>query len=325
MQEGPTNNADNALVQKKSMAILLSTYNGEKFISEQIDSLLAQTYQDFHVYINDDCSTDSTLEIAIGYAEAHPEKITVTQNEANSGGAKHNAISLMVRHRADYLMLCDQDDVWMPDKIARTLAKMQELEARLGSSTPLLVHTDLEVVDASLETIQPSFREAMNSNFSKRKLNNLIIQNITTGCTVMYNRALADLITAEPAFLVMHDWWLGIVASAFGHIEAVQAPTILYRQHVENVIGARDVRTFRYKLERLKNYRDVQHAVDTTYRQAASFLAMYADRLTSDQVRLLADYSNIPNRNKLMKWVTICRLGTFKNGIGRKIAQFLFI
>jgi len=307
------------------LAILLSAYNGEQFIADQLDSLLQQTYQDFHIYACDDCSTDSTYAIVQDYCARYPGKITTTRNTQNSGGAKHNAIKLMIEHREDYLMLCDQDDVWLPDKIATTLAKLKAMEARYGVDVPLMVHTDLEVVDAQLQTIQATFWAAMNNNCRKNKLHNLIIQNIITGCTVMYNRALAELIWAEPRFMVMHDWWLGLAAAAFGHIEPMETQTIKYRQHAHNDIGAKDVRTLRYKLNRLLNYGDVKQAVNMTYQQAESFLEMYRERLTAEQIKLLAEYSAIPTRNKLMKWVTICRLRTFKNGVGRKIAQFLFI
>ena len=307
------------------LAILLSAYNGEQFIADQIDSLLQQTVQDFHIYISDDCSTDSTYEIIQSYCDRYPEKITATRNAHNSGGARHNAIRLMIERRADYLMLCDQDDVWLPDKIALTLAKLKDMESAYGIDTPLMVHTDLEVVDEQLQTIQTSFWAAMNSNSRKNKLHNLIIQNIITGCTVMYNRALANLICEEPEFMIMHDWWLGLVATTFGHIEPLYDRTIKYRQHAHNDIGAKDVRTLGYKFNRLLNYGEVKHAVNMTYQQAESFLKMYRERLTAEQIRLLSEYSAIPNHNKLMKWVTICRLGTFKNGVGRKIAQFLFI
>jgi len=307
------------------LAILLSAYNGEQFIADQIDSLLQQSFQDFHIYVSDDCSTDSTYEIIQDYCARYPEKISVTRNTSNSGGAKHNAIQLMIKHREDYLMLCDQDDVWLPNKIAITLAKLKEMEACYGVNVPLMVHTDLEVVDAQLLTIQSSFWAAMNCNSRKNKLHNLIIQNIITGCTVMYNRALAELIWAEPTFMVMHDWWLGLAAAAFGYIEPMEIQTIKYRQHAHNDIGAKDVRTLRYKFNRLMNYGDVKQAVNMTYRQAESFLKMYRERLNAEQIRLLVEYSGIPSHNKVMKWVTICRLGTFKNGVGRKIAQFLFI
>jgi len=303
----------------------LSVYNGEQFIADQLDSLLQQTYQDFHIYACDDCSTDSTYAIIQDYCARYPGRIAATRSAQNSGGAKHNAIRLMIEHREDYLMLCDQDDVWLPNKIEITLAKLKEMENRYGIDVPLMVHTDLEVVDAQLETIQPSFWAAMNSNCYKNKLHNLVIQNIITGCTVMYNRALAELIWAEPGFMVMHDWWLGLAAAAFGYIEPMEIQTIKYRQHANNDIGAKDVRTMSYKFKRLLNYGEVKHAVNMTYRQAESFLEMYRERLTAEQIRLLVEYSAMPNHNKVKKWITICRLGTFKNGVGRKIAQFLFI
>ena len=213
------------------ISILLASYNGEKYIAEQIESLLGQTIQDFKLFICDDKSTDGTFNIVAEYSQKHPEKIFAEQNSENSGGTKHNFLRMMINHKADYVMLCDQDDVWLPDKIEVTLARMKDMESEYGADTPLLVHTDLKVVNENLKTVSPSFKAAMNANYEKTRLRNQIIQNTLTGCTAMYNRALANLITDIPRFTVMHDWWLNVTASAFGRISAIDAQTVLYRQH----------------------------------------------------------------------------------------------
>jgi glycosyltransferase involved in cell wall biosynthesis len=309
------------------ISILLASYNGEAFIAEQIESLLAQTVRDFRLYISDDKSTDATFSIICEYAAAYPGKIFISQNESNSGGAKHNFISMMVGHKDDYVMLCDQDDVWLPDKIEVTLARMKETEACFGAATPILVHTDLRVVDKRLRTVYPSYRVAMHADYSRTRLNNLLVQNTLTGCTAMYNRALADLITVPPPYTVMHDWWLMLVASVFGKIEAIDdAQTILYRQHGGNEIGAKDVRSMRYKMNRMLNYNDVKRALDETYRQAAGLLSVFGDALPSGAAKLIAEYCDIPNhRFKPYRWLKICRLGVLKYGFTRKIANFLFV
>jgi hypothetical protein len=215
--------------------------------------------------------------------------------------------------------------VWLPSKIEITLAKMQVMEAEHGADTPLLVHTDLRVVDEKLETVSPSYKAAMNADYSKTKLRNLIIQNTVTGCTAMYNRALAELIIGTPQYMVMHDWWLVMVASAFGSIASLEGQTVLYRQHSGNEIGAKDVRTLRYKINKLINYSEVKEAIRITYLQAQSFLGLYESKLSSEQKALLSIYCDIPNHCKLVRWITICRLGVLKNGIARKIANFIFI
>ena len=110
-----------------SLAILLATYNGEKFLPEQMDSLFSQTYADFVIYAHDDGSTDQTVGILRQYEKKYPEKLVILEYEPQ-GGAKNNFYSLMQRIDADYYMFCDQDDVWHPEKIEKTLKKILELE-----------------------------------------------------------------------------------------------------------------------------------------------------------------------------------------------------
>ena len=307
------------------ITILLAAYNGEKYISDQIDSLLSQTVQDFRLHICDDKSTDETFAIATEYAKKHPGKIFAAQNEENTGAAKLNFIKMMTEHRDDYMMLCDQDDIWLPDKIKTTLAKMQELETRHGTETPLLVHTDLRVVDEKLDTISPSFKLAMNADYKKTRLRNQVIQNTLTGCTAMYNRALAELITETPPYMVEHDWWLMLVASAFGKIDTVYEQTILYRQHDRNQIGAKDVRTLKYKINKLLKYEEVKKAIDITYLQAQSLIDVFKNKLSSEQNKLLVEYCDVPNHIKPVRWIKIVNLGVLKNGFSRKIAHFIFV
>ena len=311
-------------LQLAMISILLASYNGEKFIAEQIESVLCQTVQDFYLYIRDDKSTDGTLSIVNGYAERYANKVFVSQNEANSGGAKHNFMNMMIERKDDYVMLCDQDDVWRQDKIEVTLNEMLKLEKIYNYKTPLLVQTDLVVVDENLETLSPSYKIAMNMDYRRTKLENLVIQNTLTGCTVMYNHALADLITEDPPFMVMHDWWLMLVASAFGKIGSLDSKTVLYRQHGENEIGAKDVRSIRYRVDRLRDYGDAKRAINETYLQAQSFLEAFKHKLCSRSKKLLSDYGDIPNHRKLARWIIMCRLGTYKNNVSRKIAQFVF-
>jgi len=307
------------------IAILLASYNGEQFIAEQIKSLLAQTVQDFKIYINDDKSTDATWKIVSDFAKENPDKIVIYQNEVNSGAAEHNFINMMIKCKDDYIMLCDQDDVWLPNKIELTFSKMKTMEAEFGKDTPLLVHTDLTVVDENLEIVSPSFKAAMNANYGKMKLRNQIIQNTLTGCTVMYNKALASLITDIPQYMVMHDWWLMLCAAAFGKIAALDEQTILYRQHRKNEVGAKDVRTLSYKFKRFFNYSEIKTALNITYMQAQSFYTMFEGKLSDSQKKLLTAYCDIPNHNKFVRAYKIWHLGTLKNGFSRRVAQFMFI
>ncbi|MCI1958140.1 MAG: glycosyltransferase family 2 protein [Clostridia bacterium] len=307
------------------ISILLASYNGEKYISQQIESVLNQTYRDFVLYINDDCSTDKTYEIAKAYETKYPEKIKVTQNQKNSGGAKYNFIDMMINHKDDYIMLCDQDDVWMPDKIKITLRKMHNIEMKSGEGKPILVHTDLKIVDEELNIISPSFKKFMCADYNKAKLNNLLIQNIITGCTVMYNRALSKLIKEPEGYIVMHDWWLAIIASAFGSIQHVDEATILYRQHGNNSIGVRNMRSIKFILTYMVRLKKIKKALADTYCQAEVFYRTYEKEISNKQKKLLKTYCMIPKKNKVAKIFTVFKLKTFKNGIVRNIGYILYI
>ena len=308
------------------ISILMATYNGEAFVSAQIDSLLRQTEQGFVLYAQDDCSNDKTFSILEQYASLYPEKIKVSRNACNSGSARMNFLSLLNAHDGDYLMFCDQDDVWLPDKIERTLSAMRQAEQTYGKETPILVHTDLSVVDADLAVTHPSFREMSNLDFRRTALNSLLVQNTVTGCTVMLNRALRNRIVPVPEGCAMHDWWLALAASSFGHIVALENErTVLYRQHTANEIGAKDASSAGYILGRLFRVRDTQNGIQATYRQAEAFLAAYESQLSESQAALLREYSRIPQHGKLGRIRQLCRLKTWKQGIIRVLGQIFFI
>ena len=315
--------------------ILMATYNGEKYLSGQIDSLLAQTVTDFSILIADDGSSDGTWDIISHYISKFPDKISAFRKRENSGGSKYNFLDLMAGDHADlikanqiksnYYMLCDQDDIWQPDKIEKTLAKMKELETKSGIDLPILIHTDLQVVDPDLKVISPSYKRAMNSNFNRTALHQVIIQNILTGCTAMYNQPLARLLIRKPKYCIMHDWWLLLVAAAFGKVSHINDATILYRQHDKNEIGAKDVRKFSYKMNRLIHGGQVRQAIFNTFLQAESFLDTYNDMLTPKQKDIIEKYCAIPLMGKLKRWHTIYNLKSYKNGFSRNIAYFIFV
>ena len=305
--------------------ILLAAYNGEKFIREQIDSLLAQTVQDFKLFVSDDRSTDSTDAILRDYARAWPEKIFVSRRQENTGSPKHNFTRMMIEHKSDYVMLCDQDDVWLPDKIEKSLREMQAMERLYGSDLPIAITTDLSVVDAELRLIAESCARFMNGDGVKTSLSSVIVQCPLTGCTAMYNRALADLIRAEPDYMVMHDWWLALAASAFGKIGRIPEPTVLYRQHGENNTGAKNMRSLKFIVYKMTHSEEMKSAIDNTYTQARSFLEVYRDDLLEHQRQLLETYISVPGMNKWKRARTIWKLRTLKQGVKRKVAQFIVV
>lgn len=307
------------------IAILMATFNGDKYICEQIESILSQTIQDFTLFINDDCSSDNTYMILKEYENKYPDKIKISQNIVNSGSAKHNFMKMMIQHKEEYIMLCDQDDIWLPNKIEITINKMKTIEKEYNSNKPILIHTDLKVVDSSLNEIMNSYMKMTSANYNKIKLKDTLVQNNLTGCTAMYNKALAQYIKEEPKFFVMHDWWLMLLASAFGTIGTVYEQTILYRQHNNNSIGAKNMQSISFKLKFFMMSEKIKNALENSYKQANAFLDIYKKILSLEQYNLVNKYCCIPKTTKLKRIFIVLKYKTLKNGLSRIIGQLFYI
>jgi len=302
--------------------ILLATYNGAHYLQEQLDSLLAQTHANWSLLIRDDGSTDATPTILAGYQKRFPTRIKIVSSEKVNLGACGNFAALLAETDANYLMFCDQDDVWRPDKIERTLAEMHSLEKIYGMTMPLLVHTDLAVADEGLRVVADSLWRSQHSNpVGGKTLNRLLVQNIATGCSVMINRALRVLALPVPPEAVMHDWWLALVAAAFGEIGHVSMPTVLYRQHGANDVGARPFNV-RDIVGQLHCRPETRALIARIQFQGGAFLDRYRDRLTPTQREMLEVYAKFDSFNGFLRRWYLLRYRFFYTGIIRNIGRF---
>lgn len=278
--------------QQPRIAILMPTFNSAKFLQEQVDSLLAQTWRNFVIITRDDGSTDDSRAMMATYAASHPDRIHVVVSDGRNLGASGSFACLLSYVLANksllglqkaWLMFCDHDDVWYPHKVALTMQRMQQLEAA-HPGMPALVHSDLNVVDDERRRIAPSFVHYQGIQPRKNGFTRMLVSNTVTGCTAMINEELARLAMPIPEDAIMHDWWLALVASAFGKIAYIDEGLIDYRQHDANTIGAREFRqSGRPNL--LIRLLDNQHAeaFKATAQQARAFNAAYGTRLKSRQ------------------------------------------
>lgn len=305
------------------ITVLLATYNGEKFLSEQLDSLLGQKFQDFKILIRDDGSTDSTVDIIEEYAKKYPEKITVIKGTA-TGSACRNFFRLIEAASDDYVVFCDQDDVWLPEKIEKTYLKMKELEAE-NKGLPLLVHSDLSVVDEKLNVLSHSFFSFQAISPERDKFNNLLMQNNVTGCTVMINREMLLLAKEAPTECVMHDWWLGLLASAFGKSAYISEPLMLYRQHGKNQVGAKKATGITFIINKLKTRNNVRQNYLNLYSQAEAFLSLYSHRLNQNDKETAEAVVSLRSASKLQKIKIIRKYDLRKNTFLRTVGQYLSI
>lgn len=304
--------------------ILMATYNGEKYIERQLQSIIQQTCPDWKLTVRDDGSTDRTREILERYAARYPEKITL-KGKGENLGARRNFLSLLSESRADYIFFSDQDDIWREDKLAVTLGAMKETERRSGVHTPVLIHTDLQLIDDAERLISPSFWEYSRISGAESRVSRLLIQNCATGCAMCINRALADLCIDSGEDIVMHDWWIALIASAFGVIRSIPEPTVLYRQHGGNEIGAKNYRSLLYKWSMLRDSVRLTGNIDLAVLQARRFYTKFSDRLDPETKRLVAEFAEIKSRPKPVRDLTVLKNGYFKRGVARNVGLLLFI
>ena len=289
------------------LQVLLATYNGERFVEEQLQSLLAQTYSDFEILASDDCSSDSTPDILQKYAKAD-QRVRILHSGRRFGGARDHFFWLLTQATSPYVAFSDQDDLWLSDKLALGMEKMEQLEKEHGATTPLLVFSDLAVAGEDLSVIHPSLYAYSGADPSRTKLPNLLAQNFVPGCVMLANRQLYhDVFTLpnEIEAVGMHDWWLILTASALGHIGYVDGATMLYRQHGHNSVGAhsgqatdivRQLGSYASKL--LPNSTQLD-SIDLRLVQAAAFANAYADVLAPEDVQLCRELSTLLDRSPI--------------------------
>lgn len=302
------------------IAILLATYNGEKYISEQIESLLNQSFKDFNIFIHDDGSSDKTIEIIESFIKENPTKIFWVHGKP-TGGPKQNFFYLLSNVEAEYYMFCDQDDYWKKDKIQITLDFMKNTQLK-EKKLPILVFSDLEVVDSSLNIKMGSMNKIQKLNPDKVLVKDLLCQNNITGCTIMINFDLRQLSLKVKDYskIIMHDWWIALVASRYGKIVYCNQKLILYRQHPNNNIGAKKIFSISYIINKLLNISKVRESIIKTRIQAEEFCDCYG----VEQNKLIYQYAGLNKENKIERLIFYICNKVWKNGLIRNIGFILW-
>lgn len=314
------------------ITVLVAAYQGEKYLEEQLDSILNQTVTDIQVLISDDGSTDGTWELARQYAAKFPGRVHCmrhpraegaeigkqTGSDSSDAGisgetelfqgepdqevsavsqmnpAAANFFWLLSRAEGDYIMLSDQDDVWREDKAERMMFHMRKAEKKWGADTPILLFSDAKVVDSKLREIAPSFLKYQHINPSRTSLNEILVENPVTGGAVMFNAALLPYVSQAPRQCMMHDWWMALTASCFGHVQCVKEPLYSYRQHGSNTLGAKRTGSLEDMRERMKRGEQVREQYERMFSQASCFLEQFGRQLTKQQREALRAYLSLP-------------------------------
>lgn len=274
------------------VVIVLSTYNGDRYLKEQMGSLFSQTYKNIEILVRDDGSTDRTVEILESFAGDH-ENVTVLPGR--NIGVIESFLELLNRvpSNADFVALCDQDDVWQNDKVERAVTMI----GKLDTLSPAMYCGAVDIVDEHLNHIRVE-RQARR----EVSLENALVQNVATGCTAVLNKAALQLVNSKSVVgdrIGMHDWWLYQVVSAFGRVLFDSTPKILYRQHGENVVGSAS--GLRFWTNRIRRQFGPKSKIIRT--QANELLRLYGDQMSAENQLLIREFLERTQSSSIMERV----------------------
>ncbi|MDU8928291.1 glycosyltransferase family 2 protein [Alisedimentitalea sp. MJ-SS2] len=285
--------------------VLLATYNGAHYLPALLNSLEAQTFEDWQLIVRDDGSSDGTLDIVKDWAARIGRTVNVIEDGDAGLGPSGNFSRILAASQSPYFAFCDQDDIWLPEKIERLLKAAICTEKSVGPGVPVLVHCDLKVVKEDLSVIHNSFWDQQDfayrnacqgpSGYHVRK--SLALRNFVTGCAMLGNADLRQCMLPVPRDFSMHDWWAAHSAAQRGTITKVDDALVLYRQHASNAVGAK-TRTFRTMMEKLLNepaqaLKRTRRASSMLSRQASIVLERFAHEMPSDESRFIQDFSEV--------------------------------
>lgn len=289
-------------MSKHEVDILLSTYNGAQFIPEQIESLLAQTNQGWKLLIRDDGSTDATLQLLYSYQAKYPERINVIPG--GNLGVIQSFNELLKLSDSPYVMFCDQDDRWFPDKVEIMLRAVRSVEEENSVAIPVMAFSDLALMDEEGAELNLGFWGQHGVNPHHSTLNRLLLQNVVTGCACIFNRALVQKALPIPQEAIMHDWWLALNAVLFGKLVVIDRQTVYYRQHSGNQVGARGV-NFNRLLQLYKSGESIKGRVAMILRrttaQAAALLRVHSGTMSCESRNLIENFSRLGSANYLQR------------------------
>ncbi|MFS6077759.1 glycosyltransferase family 2 protein [Streptococcus agalactiae] len=289
--------------------ILMATYNGEKFLAQQIESIQKQTFKEWNLLIRDDGSNDKTCDIIRNFTAKDSRIRFINENEHHNLGVIKSFFTLVNYEVADFYFFSDQDDVWLPEKLSVSL----EAAKHKASDVPLLVYTDLKVVNQELNILQDSMIRAQSHHANTTLLPELT-ENTVTGGTMMINHALAEK-WFTPNDILMHDWFLALLAASLGEIIYLDLPTQLYRQHDNNVLGARTMD------KRFKILREGPKSIFTRYwklihdsqKQASLIVDKYGDIMTANDLELIKCFIKIDKQPFMTRLRWLWKYGYSKN------------
>lgn len=277
--------------------ILMATYNGEKYLKEQLLSIENQSYTEWKLYIRDDGSSDNTMTLLNDFRQCHPSKVFILDGFSSRNlGAKANFARLFasVNEKGDYAF-CDQDDVWQRDKLEKLVTKLRSIEQSDEGLIPCMVCSDARVIDEDGHLLHGSFVEQSRLSVPESHLFERLLQyNFAQGTSMLWNYELYRIIDRIPEDAIMHDWWIALVAAGHGRIGYIPEQLLSYRQHAGNVLGEFNRRQWHKSIfakigiknwkKLIDNNRDMK---EERILQAVMYEQIYSDRLSDRYIEIM--------------------------------------
>lgn len=302
--------------------VLLATYNGSKYLNALLESLEKQTYEEWRLIVSDDQSSDTTMEIIQEFQKKSRHEVVILNEQKKFGGAKKNFFYLLENATSDYVMFCDQDDVWLENKVESSVFHIKQMERKYGIDVPLLASMDLQVVNNELKVINQSFYDYSNLDFDF-SVCKLLCQNRLPGCTMIINNVLRKMALEYKDInkITMHDSWIGLIAAAFGKIEVDNSSKILYRQHGENSVGAQKARSIVFVANRLRSIKQLRDENIRRIIEANEFVNTFGkNRKIPEEIVI---YSQLMDKSKSVYRKTCVKYGILKFPRTRALLQLL--
>ena len=302
--------------------ILLSTYNGEKYLKEFLSSLVHQSCKNFKLIVRDDGSTDTTNQILHDFVKKAPFPIVFCDNSGKHLGVVQSYAALLQESSGEYVMFADQDDIWYSDKVEKMMANMLEVEKK-SQKTALLIHSDLSVCDARGNLISSSFIKYQHLTPSRNNIFHLCVQNNVTGCAVMFNAHLKKLLRYPfPQEVICYDWYLALVAACFGKIVYIPNQYTYYRKHSSNVFGPQKY-SVRSCIDHWRSGKKTLHdKLLAAQSQTLNFVKQYNDIIPDNTKSRLDIWGNINKFSKIRKLAISLRHGLRKNTFLRTLGMW---
>ncbi len=286
------------------ITVAIATYNGARYLEEQLDSILHQTYPHVRIVVSDDGSTDGTLGILEKYRSRG--QLSFGHNGSRSGYITNfkNAVSLA--SAGQYVALSDQDDIWLPRKLEEAMRKMQQIEVE---GKPAMVYSDLVLVDQDKNLINPSFSNELNQDTYRHCLETLLFGGFVNGCTMLMNPEMVKYFhTISENGTAEHDSWITLSAYTFGTAGRTPDAQIWYRRHVDNATGlinhSRKSR-FQRLFGELSSLFKGNDLFERELITATQFYEVFHDKLTPEQKALFTRFLALRNKSYLEKKIAL--------------------